>query len=154
MHKKTVKKLDRILIAGMRRDLRNAPRTTEAELLMFGTNYGLGLDAEEMSALPLSSLVGPGNVPLRAARLAPEMTIQRRGRSIPMHPDVRNDVAAFIRRFPDAEQIAIDAESGKHLSANGVTLLFRRLFRECGLAGYSINSGRKFFNSVRREAQR
>jgi integrase/recombinase XerD len=66
------------------------------------------------------------------------------GRSIPMHPEVRQALQSWLL-MSDARGHVIKSERGAAMTPNSVVLWFRTAYRKIGLAGCSSHSGRRTF---------
>ncbi len=70
------------------------------------------------------------------------------GRTIPMHPLLREALAALQAQRGDLaarDRPVVDSERGTGLSAASVAVWFHRLYSGIGLAGCSSHSGRRTF---------
>ena len=153
-YRRSVLPLDELVIAEVRFCLRGRPHRGQPGLPMFSLGYGSGLTAQEIAGMRIKCLVGDDLLPAAKVRVAPETTLQRAGRNVRMHPDLRADIRALLEVFPEVDHVAFDPESGSRLSATKVTRWYRQLFREVGLQGYSINSARRFFRESVQEPSR
>jgi len=93
-------------------------------------------------------------------RIADVLTIQdsiakkRGGRSIPMHPDLRQALAT-LQKSAETNGPVVCSVKGGHLRPNSVVNWFVAMFRELGVAGCSSHSGRRtFITGAARQAHR
>ena len=69
---------------------------------------------------------------------------KRSGRRIPLHPDLRQALAAW-RAVSHAQGPVIKSERGGPMRAGSIVLWFARAYRAIGLNGCSSHSGRRTF---------
>lgn len=153
-YRRSVLPLDELIIAEVRSFLRGRPHRGQPYLSIFSLGYGEGLTAQEIAGMRIKCLVGDDLLPGPKVRVAPETTLQRAGRNVRMHPDVRADIRALLEVFRDVDYVAFDPQTRSRLSATKVTFWYRRLFRELGLQGYSLNSARRYFRESVQERAR
>ncbi len=73
---------------------------------------------------------------------------RRGGRTIPMHPHLREALAALQAdrgELADKDRPVIHSERGTGLSAASIAIWFHRTYSDIGLAGCSSHSGRRTF---------
>jgi integrase/recombinase XerD len=103
-----------------------------------------GLRACEIAGLDWSMVLDPQGRVSDTINVRDVIAKKRRGRRIPMHPDLRR---ALERLALTVERVGpvIRSYRGGHLNANSVVNWFVALFKELGFEGCSSHSGRRSF---------
>lgn len=127
-------------------------------LLMFSLTYGAGANPEELSRMQLEHLLNVDGEPAEFVRFAPSVTKHGTSRRVPMHADIRDDLLAFRDRYPGEQWVAFVPQRSRrwrrqHLPASTLRSWFRSCLREAGLGHFTLNSGRKTFLDLQREAK-
>lgn len=122
-------------------------------------SFKAGLRAAEITKIKLDSLC---DVRGRVGPFIPifdDVGKGTRERQIPMHPEVKLAIGAFMKAYPGANSVAISArpfryhsprkavtpEMIRQMTVNAVTLHFRTLMKAAGFTGASSHSGRRTF---------
>jgi integrase len=103
-----------------------------------------GLRAAEIAQLTWEMVLEPdGNVG-SVIELQDRIAKKRGGRSIPLHPDLKNSLAE-ARKVCDGFGPVIRSERGGAMTPLSIVVWFNRVYRELSLAGCSSHSGRRTF---------
>jgi len=103
-----------------------------------------GLRAGEIGKLTWDMVLGPtGNIG-SVIELRDIAAKNGSGRLIPLHPDLRQALAAYRRLSTDAGPV-IRSERGGPMTPLSIVVWFNRAFRKVGLHGCSSHSGRRTF---------
>ena len=82
------------------------PPTIEQALLLFSLSYAGGVRIGELSQMLVDALLNEDGSPGDFVRIRQETTKHRVSRRVPMHPDIRRDVAGFHARHPSESRVA------------------------------------------------
>ncbi len=124
--------------------------------VIFLLSIKAGLRAKEIASLTWAMATdAEGNVAEEIAITDASSKGSGGGRTIPMHPALREALAALQaargeKARPDLP--VIHSERGRGMSAASVAVWFHRLYRDLGLSGCSSHSGRRTF--ITRAAQK
>jgi integrase/recombinase XerD len=117
----------------------------EVDKVKLGLSRFAGMRAREIALLEVRDVLdADGRVSLSIS-IRPEISKNRKGRTIPMHPRLAQDIKAFRNRYPLAERFALSMR-GKALyqSPHTVVQWFWKTYRALGLTA-SSHSGRRYF---------
>ncbi len=103
-----------------------------------------GLRAGEIANLTWSMVLTASGAVGHHIALTDRAAKKRSGRTIPMHPDIRNVLVALRRKAKDGAYV-IRSERGEHLRPTSVVNWFASLYSRIGLEGCSSHSGRRSF---------
>jgi hypothetical protein len=140
-----VKLLDESDIAQVRTRRRAVSPTPERDLTVHSLNCEAGLNEQEIAGIQVSALVDDQGAPRDFILVAAETTKHLSSRKVPMGPDVRKDVIAFCRRYPQATHVAFDPETGRRMCGSRIRTWFREIYRDAGMPGFTILSGRRTY---------
>lgn len=124
-------------------------------LLCFSLTYGAGGRPEEIAKMQLSSMLDGNGDPASEVRFEASVTKHRVPRRVPMHPDIRADLLAFIHCCPEQRLVAfrtpgVRGPQTNFWSGTFLTEWFRRRLRAAGLGCFSLSSGRKTYLALQR----
>jgi integrase len=130
----------------LKRILRHVARSShpERDRAMILLSVKAGLRACEIAGLDWSMVLDAQGRVSDTINVRDVIAKKRRGRRIPMHPDLRR---ALERLAPTVEPVGpvIRSYRGGHLTANSVVNWFVARFKELGFEGCSSHSGRRSF---------
>jgi integrase/recombinase XerD len=112
------------------------------DYLIFTLSFLGALRVCEIAQLAVDAMLGPRGEILDCIRIAPHMTKGSEGRSIPMHPLIREALADFLDVYPNAQWVAISPRDGRQMRAATLARAMERVFRDCGFPGCRSHSGR------------
>ncbi len=133
-----------------------ATRYPARDRVIFLLSIKAGLRAKEIASLTWAMATdAEGNVAEEIALTDASSKGTGGGRTIPMHPALREALAALQaargeKARPDLP--VVHSERGRGMSAASVAVWFHRLYRDLGLSGCSSHSGRRTF--ITRAAQK
>jgi integrase len=103
-----------------------------------------GLRAGEIANLTWDMVVGPTGAIGSVIELRDTAAKNGSGRLIPVHPDLRQALAAY-RRLSTGIGAVIQSQRGGAMTPLSIVVWFNRAFRNIGLRGCSSHSGRRTF---------
>jgi integrase len=103
-----------------------------------------GLRASEVANLTWDMVVDPTGDIGSVIELRDHAAKNGSGRLIPVHPDLRQALAAY-RRLSTGVGAVIRSERGGSMTPLSIVIWFNRAFRNIGLHGCSSHSGRRTF---------
>jgi integrase len=103
-----------------------------------------GLRACEIARLDWSMVLDARGKVADAISVRDAIAKKRRGRRIPMHPDLRRALQSLLRASEPSGPVIRSARGG-HLRATSVVYWFALLFRELGFERCSSHSGQRTF---------
>ena len=103
-----------------------------------------GLRAGEIAGLTWDMVLAPTGDLGSVIELRDAAAKNGSGRLIPVHPDLRQALAAYRRVSPDPGAI-IRSQRGGPMTPLSIVVWFNRAFRNLGLHGCSSHSGRRTF---------
>lgn len=103
-----------------------------------------GLRAGEIAALRWPMLLAPDGRLGHVLELPDVAAKARGGRTIPLHPQLRQALAVLRRQAADDGPV-IRSVRGRAMTAGSLVNWFADLYREAGLGGCSSHSGRRTF---------
>jgi integrase/recombinase XerD len=113
--------------------------------LVFSMSFFNAMRVCEIAEIPIDRMLGPRGEILGFIRIIPETT-KRDGRTIPMHPRVRQALEEFLDAYPDAEWVAISPRDPRPealpMTAAALGRAMERLYRNCGFGGCRSHTGR------------
>jgi integrase/recombinase XerD len=122
------------------------PASDRLKLLL---SFKAGLRACEIARMQVNHLTGPEGGPGKTVEVVNGKYGKRR--TIPMHPEIREAFAAFLKAHPTARFVAVSSRKQrgrpKAMSANALTQWFWHLYRAAGFEGASSHSGRRTFGT-------
>jgi integrase len=99
----------------------------------------------EIAEIEIDKMLGPRGEIFGFIRIEPETT-KRDGRTIPMHPRVRQALVEFLDAYPEAEWVAISPRdlrpNARPMTAAALGRAMERLYRNCGFGGCCSHTGR------------
>ena len=126
-----------------------ATRYPMRDAVTFLLSIKAGLRAKEISSLTWAMVTdADGKVAEEIALTDASSKGTGGGRTIPMHPAIRESLAALQAARGEKAQPGwpvIHSERGRGMSAASVAVWFHRLYRNLGLSGCSSHSGRRTF---------
>jgi integrase/recombinase XerD len=119
----------------------------EADLVKLLLSVMAALRACEISKLRVADVTNPDGSTANFIQIRPNGTKGKKGREVPICPELKDAINAYRKRYPDSEWLAVSHryKKWKHQSPNAVTVWFHWLYKECGLQGCSSHSGRRTF---------
>ena len=109
-------------------------------------SYKCGLRACEIAGLTWSMVLTPRGRVSAALRVAGRVAKNGRGRTIPMHPELRAALEALHKeRGRPRDGAVISSQRGGHMRPRSIVNWFGALYAELGLHGCSSHSGRRTF---------
>ena len=114
--------------------------------LMVLLSYKAGLRACEIAGLTWAMVLTPKRSIATSLTIAGSIAKNGRGRSVPIHPDLK---AALNRQWrsegrPDAGPVVASHRNG-HMTPRSIVNWFAALYADAGLEGCSSHSGRRTF---------
>jgi integrase/recombinase XerD len=103
-----------------------------------------GLRAAEIARLEWSMVLSAKSSVSFLISVPNDIAKKGSGRRIPMHPDLRRELTALLRRDGNVGPVVRSARGG-HMTPNSVVNWFISAFRAAGLQGCSSHSGRRTF---------
>jgi integrase/recombinase XerD len=134
----------------LKRMLRHVSRSSsfpERDRAMILLSVKAGLRACEIAGLDWSMVLDARGRVSDTIHVRDLIAKKRRGRRIPMHPDLRR-VLQRLARIAEPLGPVIRSYRGSHLKANSIVNWFVALFQELGFEGCSSHSGRRSFITV------
>ena len=134
----------------LRRILRHVARSSsfpERDRAMILLSVKAGLRACEIAGLDWSMVLDAQGRVSDTIHVRDLIAKKRRGRRIPMHPDLRRALEKLASTVEPVGPV-IRSYRGGHLKANSVVNWFMALFQELGFEGCSSHSGRRSFITV------
>ena len=124
-------------------------RHPERDRVMILLSFRAGLRSKEIAGLTWSMITDASGT-LGDTIALPNRASKGRngGRSIPLHDELRDALAALMDARPDkvrADRPVIYSERADGYSANAVAVWFFEKYREIGIEGASSHSGRRTF---------
>ena len=124
-------------------------RHPERDRVMILLSFRAGLRSKEISGLTWSMITDASGTLADTIALPNRASKGRNGgRSIPLHDELRDALAALMDARPDkirADRPVIYSERADGYSANAVAVWFFERYREIGIEGASSHSGRRTF---------
>ena len=134
----------------LRRMLRHVARSSsfpERDRVMILLSVKAGLRACEIAGLEWSMVLDARGRVSDTIHVRDLIAKKRRGRRIPMHPDLRR-VLQRLARTTEPVGPVIRSYRGSHLKANSIVNWFVARYQELGFEGCSSHSGRRSFITV------
>jgi integrase/recombinase XerD len=134
----------------LKRMLRHVARSSsfpERDRVMILLSVKAGLRACEIAGLDWSMVLDARGRVSDTIHVRDLIAKKRRGRRIPMHPELRRALQRLARTTEPVGPV-IRSYRGSHLKANSVVNWFVALFQELGFEGCSSHSGRRTFVTV------
>ena len=103
-----------------------------------------GLRAAEIAKLEWPMVLDATGKVGQTIELEDRIAKKKHGRRIPIHPELRNALAALQRRRITDGPV-IRSRRGGHMKPNSLVNWFKALYRELGFGGCSSHSGRRTF---------
>lgn len=122
-------------------------RSKEADLVKLLLSSMAALRACEISDLRVADVTNPDGSTSNTIQIRPNGTKGKKGREVPICPELKDAINAFRKRYPNSEWLAISQRYNKwkHQSPNAVSAWFIWFYKQCGLEGCSSHSGRRTF---------
>jgi integrase len=98
------------------------------------------LRASEMAGLTLDAVLDPRGRLRDEIRIS--VTKRREGRTIFMHPEIREAIEQFRWAYPNVEWFAVSSRDGRQMSKAAVGQRLQRLYENLGFIGCTSHSGR------------
>lgn len=121
----------------------NSPIKESDRLKIYLTFYA-GLRVSEVAKLRVDSMLNADGRIGTHINIFSDVGKNRRERTIPMHPIIKDALRDFLRRHPDEEFVALP-QRVQHMTPNNLTMWFWSLYKKAGLQGCSSHSGRRTF---------
>ncbi|UPJ74097.1 site-specific integrase [Bradyrhizobium sp. 187] len=103
-----------------------------------------GLRAAEIAKLTWAMLLDPSGEVGSTLEVRDEIAKKRSGRSIPIHPELRQALVE-VRRLSRGHGPLIRSERGGAMTPMSIVVWFSRAYEELGFEGCSSHSGRRTF---------
>jgi len=124
-------------------------RNPERDTLIFQMSHRAGMRAVEISKVKWQMVLGVDrNLEDYIALLNEASKGKSGGRRIPMHPDLKNAFASYVKVSPPEKSprgFVIQSERSSNMSAGAITMWFYHLYKKLGYTGASSHSGRRGF---------
>lgn len=124
-------------------------RVPESDRLKLLLSFKGGLRACEIARIKVFDMVDASNRPARMISVFSSVSKGGKQRAIPMHPDIRQALLEFQKRYPTARYIALSPRKRRGrpgpMTANAVAQWFFHLYRAAGFKRASSHSGRRTF---------
>jgi integrase len=104
-----------------------------------------GLRAAEIANLTWEMLLNPSHEIGPAIELRDHAAKMNHGRTIPIHPELRNALVSLRDQTASLSGSVIRSERGRSMTPSSVVVWFSRVYRMLGLDGCSSHSGRRTF---------
>lgn len=104
-----------------------------------------GLRAAEIANLTWEMLLNPSHGIGSAIELRDHAAKMNHGRTIPIHPELRNALVSLRDQTASLSGPVIRSERGRPMTPSSVVVWFSRVYRMLGLDGCSSHSGRRTF---------
>jgi hypothetical protein len=124
-------------------------------VLLFSLSCRAGAHPEELVRMRMEHLLDADGKPFDAIRFDASVTKHWRPRKVPMHNEVRADLLAFRRAFPNQKWLAFRDGCGgstRPWTASAVKTWFRACLKEAGVSHFHLSSARKAFLQAQRRA--
>jgi integrase/recombinase XerD len=134
----------------LKRMLRHVSRSSsfpERDRVMILLSVKAGLRACEIAGLDWSMVLDARGRVSDTIHVRDLIAKKRRGRQIPMHPDLRRVLQRLARNTEPVGPV-IRSYRGSHLKANSIVNWFVARYKELGFEGCSSHSGRRSFITV------
>ena len=134
----------------LRRMLRHVARSSsfpERDRVMILLSVKAGLRACEIAGLEWSMVLDARGRVSDTIHVRDLIAKKRRGRRIPMHPDLRRALEKLVSTVEPVGPV-IRSYRGSHLKANSIVNWFVARYQELGFEGCSSHSGRRSFITV------
>ena len=134
----------------LKRMLRHVSRSSsfpERDRAMILLSVKAGLRACEIAGLDWSMVLDARGRVCDTIHVRDLIAKKRRGRRIPMHPDLRRALEKLVQKVEPVGPV-IRSYRGDHLKANSIVNWFVALFQKLGFEGCSSHSGRRSFITV------
>lgn len=117
-------------------------RMPARDKLVFALSFFQVMRVCEIAQAMIDDILGPRGEILDVIRIAPYMTKGSRGRTIPMHPFVRECFIEFLDVYPGAEWVAISPRDGRQMYPHTLGKAMERCFKDAGFPGCRSHTGR------------
>ena len=118
--------------------------TPERDRVMILLSVRAGMRAIEIAGLRWTMVLDPRGRVADSVSIHDAIAKKRGGRVVPMHPELRDALAA-LARTSDAEGPVIASLRGGHMLPNSIVNWFVGLYAALGFEGCSSHSGRRTF---------
>lgn len=126
----------------LRRTSRNRQPVRDRVIILL--SHRAGLRAAEIAGLRWQMCLASDGTLSDYIALADQICKRKRGRTIPIHPDLRRALVR-LRQLTGSDGHVAKSERGDCLRPHSVVQFFRSLYADCGFAGCSSHSGRRTF---------
>jgi integrase len=104
-----------------------------------------GLRAGEIASLTWDMVLGPAGQISSIIELRDQAAKKNSGRVIPIHPELRDAVAALHALVAQSTDYVVRSERDGPMTPSSIVVWFNRAFKSIGLKGCSSHSGRRTF---------
>jgi integrase len=104
-----------------------------------------GLRAAEIAQLTWPMVINPTGEINTIIELRDHVAKKGSGRTVPMHPDLRDALIAHRKKVRSDNSTVIRSERGGPMTPLSIVIWFSRAYSELGLGGCSSHSGRRTF---------
>lgn len=121
-------------------------------------SFKAGLRVAEIAKIDFTALTDAEGRIAKTIHVYGNVAKKKRERDIPMHPELKKAITAFMKLYPDAPGIAISSQPFQHgrsiwdkppplkrMNPNSLAQYYRRLLIAAGFEGASSHSGRRTF---------
>lgn len=128
--------------------------------LMALLSFKAGLRVSEIAKIDLTAMTNAEGKIAKIITIFSNVGKKKRMREIPMHADIADALAEFMKTYPEATYIAISSQPFRYrkpedvpaaayrrMSVNSLTVYFHWLYRQAGFEGASSHSGRRTFGT-------
>ncbi len=152
MAKKRAKVLNEAQLSKLLTYLDAKSTMPERDKLVVLLTFKAGLRVGEVAKIRTSHMLDVTGRPANVITVFGSVAKGGRCREVPMHPDIRHALVAFLEKYPKAKHVALARRKtcGNRsgcTSANALTVWFSRIYREAGFSGTSSHSGRRTFGT-------
>lgn len=128
--------------------------------LMFLLSYKAGLRVSEIAKIDLKAMTNAEGKIAKIITIFSNVGKKQKMREIPIHPDIRDALAKFMKTYPQATFFAFSSQPFRYLgrgdpatvkltrmSINSLTVYFHWMYKQAGFEGASSHSGRRTFGT-------
>lgn len=118
----------------------------ERDRVIIALSYKAGLRAAEIAGLKRTDTTTPSGEISHEIFIGSHIAKNKKERVIPMHPEIRDSLVALYAVQKESKVVVYSPYSKSDgLSANAMSVMLHRLYREAKLEGCSSHSGRRTF---------
>ncbi|ARK07480.1 tyrosine recombinase [Sphingobium phage Lacusarx] len=142
---KRAKTLDTDQLNGLLAYVEANSRMPERDRLFVLLSYKAGLRAAEITKIDINAMTDAEGRIAKVVNIFSNVGKKGRERQIPMHPEIRDALKAFRKKYPHLNYIAVSSVDGQRMNVNAVTVYIWRLYKAAGYEDCSSHSGRRTF---------